>query len=90
MSCGRRLARLIALGGTNANELDRLARRPKGSAWLLIDRDTDPRSQTARVYAEVLGVTLDWLIAGKGPDPERAVVEAAVEAARARAAAKAA
>lgn len=90
MSFGTTLDRLLRDVGLTANELDRLAGRPRGSAWLLIDRDTDPRCRSALAYAEVLGVTLDWLVAEKGPQPDQNHVLAAVSAARARAESKAA
>jgi hypothetical protein len=46
--------------------------------------DAPVRTDTAEHYADALGVTLDWLVRGVGPEPTRAQVVAAVEKARSR------
>jgi transcriptional regulator with XRE-family HTH domain len=43
----------------------------------------DVQSSTARKLCGVLGVSLDWLISGEGPEPKAKHVRAAVEKARA-------
>lgn len=42
----------------------------------------DPRSSTLGRVADLFGVSTDWLITGKGDEPLRADVRAAVERAR--------
>lgn len=44
---------------------------------------TAPRIDVVSKIAEALGVSLDWLIRGEGPEPEPEAVRAAVERARA-------
>lgn len=46
-------------------------------------RRTNLEAKTARAISSVLGVTLDWLLSGAGPEPKQRAVVAAVEAARA-------
>lgn len=78
-----RLARLLA--DISARDLDRLAGRPEGHSTVIEARDDAPvRTDTAEHYADALGVTLDWLVRGIGPEPTRAQVVAAVEKARSR------
>lgn len=77
-----RLARTTA--GITARELDRLAGRAEGHA-ALIESDTTERPRASDVllsYADVLGLSLDWLAAGRGRAPREADVLAAVERAR--------
>lgn len=44
-----------------------------------------PQSSTVVALAEVLGVSLDWLVRGLGEEPTPDAIRAAVDAARARA-----
>lgn len=55
------------------------------SVIAMIERgDTkDPRSTLLGALAVVLGISIDWLITGKGPKPKAKRVRAAVDAARA-------
>lgn len=71
--------------GLSARELDRLAEITEGHTSLIesgvVQRVTaDIASQLARP----LGLSLDWLIEGKGPEPVEADVLRAVETARER------
>jgi hypothetical protein len=67
----------------SARELDRLAGKAQGHASLIEARpDADARAGTLRVFAEILGLSLDWLIVGKGKAPTRETVCAAVKKAR--------
>jgi transcriptional regulator with XRE-family HTH domain len=45
----------------------------------------DPRSSTISKLANALGLTTDWLLDGRGPEPDPEVIRSAVEAARASA-----
>lgn len=89
MSIAGRLRKARKIGKLHARELDRLAGKTLGHCGLIEARPrSDVYAKTCEAYAEVLGLSLDWLIAGKGADPEPAGVLAAVSAARARAESK--
>lgn len=64
-------------------ELDRLARLCRGHVSAIESgRNKNPSADTLRPIAEVLGISLDWLIRGIGPAPTERAVKKAVEAAR--------
>jgi hypothetical protein len=91
MTIGARLREARTLAGVGSKELDRLAQKTPGHANTLeSERIGDATTQTASAYASVLGISLDWLIAGKGPEPIKADVRAAVAKARERLASTAA
>lgn len=81
------LARVLA--GLSMQELSKLSGLA-GSHARLIARGAvrSPRVEAAERLARTLGVSLDWLVSGIGPEPTPASVQAAVAKAReARAAA---
>jgi len=79
-----RLHHLRELANLSARELDRLSRLRQGHTALIEKRASDNlETSTAQALAGVLGVSLDWLIAGDGKMPSARIVRAAVEAARA-------
>lgn len=74
------------VNGLAARELDRLAQKTPGHAGLIEGRPkSDVMAGTVLAYADVLGVSLDWLVAGRGSEPEPEIVHAAVDQARAKA-----
>jgi transcriptional regulator with XRE-family HTH domain len=74
-----------SLAQLSASELTRLAGfSSMGYASCIESGAHGPSVRTAARVAEVLGLSLDWLIAGKGPEPDPDQVKEAVEAARAR------
>jgi transcriptional regulator with XRE-family HTH domain len=85
---GKRLRKARKLAQISARELDRLAGRTPGHAGLIEHRPgADVMAGTVLAYADVLGLSLDWLIAGRGAEPIAARVQAAVVEARAQRAA---
>ena len=83
MNLGDRLRSLRNLVDISARELDRLAGKTPGHALLIESRPSaDVLAGTLADYAQVFGVTLDWLALGKGKAPRHADVVAAVAASR--------
>lgn len=82
-----RLARSLA--GISARELDRLAKTAGGHSSLIESGEVGERvsAKTVKQLAEVLGVSLDWLVGGKGREPTEAEARTAVDEARSRASA---
>jgi len=74
------------LAGISARELDRLAGKTEGHA-AAVETKLHERAQLGTIadYAEVFGVSLDWLVAGEGHVPTEAEVRAAVSFAQQRA-----
>jgi transcriptional regulator with XRE-family HTH domain len=80
---GERLRHVRELSGLSARELDRLAGQPEGHATMIERRSAERVwTDTAASYAQVVGVTLDWLVRGVGDRPTKKSVRAAVERAR--------
>lgn len=80
-----RLLAARVLGGIPGSTLDRLAGLAEGHVRLIeTGRRPNPEAATLEPLACVLGVSLDWLIAGKGVPPSEEQVKAAVAAARQR------
>jgi len=78
-----RLREARTLAGVKSRELDRLAGLSEcHTQHIETGRRPNPETATIAPLARVLGVSLDWLIAGNGPAPEEAAVKAAVEQAR--------
>lgn len=76
-----RLARDLV--GLSARELDRLAGLAEGHSSIIeASAKKSLSTQTAQALARVLGLSLDWLIAGDGKPPSERAVRAAVDAAR--------
>ena len=71
-------------GPLSAREMSRLAGLSE-SMWGLLEagEKTGPSAKTMVSIATLLGVTTDWIIARRGPDPSEESVRAAVERARA-------
>lgn len=80
-----RLRHARMLSGLSARELNELALKRTGTHVSLIESGVreSPQADTLEKLARVLGITLDWLIAGTGPLPSKRAVLAAVERARA-------
>jgi len=80
---GARLQASRLLAKLSARELDRLAGKAEGHASLIEARkDSNVMAGTLQAYSEVLGCSLDWLIAGKGEPPTQEQVQVAVAVAR--------
>lgn len=58
--------------GVGARELDRLAGLREGHTSIIEARGRDIETDTAAKIATALGVSLDWLISGKGEGPRSA------------------
>lgn len=75
--------------GLSTKELDRLAGITPGHTWWIESKGADGSKKgietgTADKLAAALGISLEYLIRGEGPEPTAEEVGAAVEAARAR------
>jgi transcriptional regulator with XRE-family HTH domain len=79
-----RLTRARKLGGLSGRQLSQLAGVADGFASM-IERGVSraPSFGVMDAFALVLGVSLDWLAHGIGPEPTAEQIKAAVEAARA-------
>lgn len=74
------------LAGLSGRQLDELAGLAVGhSSAIEGGRRANLESSTSTRVARVLGLSLDWLLAGVGDEPSRDAVLAAVERARASA-----
>jgi|SRR5580704_12250039 hypothetical protein len=68
-----------------AREMDRLAGKTPGHAGLIEARPgSDAMAGTLAAYADVLGLSLDWLVRGQGDAPTADSVREAVATARAK------
>lgn len=87
MSLSERVKQARALAGSLGNrELDRLAGLAEGHTWAIeTGARTNAEARTVAAIAGVLGVSLDWLVAGHGRAPSARTVRAAVAVARKRA-----
>jgi len=82
-----RLKRTRKIAGFSARMLDELAGLTPGhTSSIEAGRRQIPSTSTASALARVLGVSLDWLIAGVGEPPTKESVRSAVERARTKAA----
>lgn len=79
-----RLAAARQFAGLSARALDRLAGLGEGHVSM-IESGRRPRIEagTAEALARVLGLSLDWLLAGSGKAPRPKAIREAVAAARA-------
>lgn len=76
--------RLAHAGICSARELDKLAGlTPCHISLIESGRRPNPESETLRAIAGVLGISLDWLVLGKGETPHEEDVRASVDRARA-------
>lgn len=74
------------LGGVSARELGLLAGMAHSAVgWIERSSGDGPTSKSLERIVGVLGVSLDWLVLGKGNAPEARDVRAAVARARRRA-----
>lgn len=82
-----RLRRARETAELSQRELSRLAGLSEGTVWFIECR---PDKETAQSFvvalADVLGVSLDWLVRGLGDEPTAEQIRAAVAVARERAA----
>jgi transcriptional regulator with XRE-family HTH domain len=71
--------------GLSQRELSRLAGVAEGAVWF-IETQPDRRTDAWLLdrVASVLGVSLDWLVRGIGPEPTADAIREAVAAARVR------
>ncbi|WP_437623356.1 helix-turn-helix domain-containing protein [Sorangium sp. So ce1151] len=84
-SIGERLRFARQLGNISARGLDRLAGKTEGHASLIEAKpQAEVTATTAAAYAEVLGLSLDWLILAKGTAPTEEQVTKALGMARRR------
>ena len=80
---GARLRETRKLIDITARELDRLACTTEGHASLIESGVVQNITlETAGKLASVLGVSLDWLLSGRGTPPSAASVQMSVDAAR--------
>lgn len=83
-----RLREARSFSSLSARELDRLAGIGQGhSALIESGQRPNVEAKTATALARVLGVSLDWLLMGRGRPPSDAAIRAAVAEARKRSAA---
>jgi transcriptional regulator with XRE-family HTH domain len=82
---GDRIVWARALAQVSGSELARLSGLARSHVQLLESgaRST-PQTDTALALARVLGVSLDWLVRGIGPEPTADAIREAIAAARAR------
>lgn len=72
------------LAGLSMQELSKLSGLAGSHAGLIARGAVgNPRVDIAEKLAHTLGISLDWLVRGEGPEPTAEQVHAAVEAARA-------
>ncbi len=88
MTLRERLQFLLDAAGVSRREVSRLAGQASEAhvGMILRGEVASPRAATLDELARVFDVPAGWLAFGEGPIPDPAAVEAAVEAARARAA----
>lgn len=80
---GKRLCFLCDLSDVSYRHVDLLTGGTPGHVHAIATEFIkDPRASSVVKIAEVFGVSLDWLVWGKGRAPKRATVRAAVAAAR--------
>jgi transcriptional regulator with XRE-family HTH domain len=85
MSLSDRLNRARTRAGVTGADLGLLAGLSRGAVSMIESgHRPDPNSSTVVALAGVLGVSLAWLLGGEGAMPAKAVMRAAVEAARAK------
>jgi transcriptional regulator with XRE-family HTH domain len=78
-----RLRAARTLAGLSGRALDKLAGRKEGHASVIESRpDGAVKAAVAMAYARALGVSLEWLVDGKGEPPTRESLARAVEAAQ--------
>ncbi len=78
-----RLGIALARSGVSAQEVDRLAGRPTNHGRLIASGvRPNPETATLAAYALTLGLSLDWLVFGRGMAPTDAKIRAAVERAK--------
>lgn len=69
----------------STKELDRLAELRPGHTWAVENsKSGNADTKTLAKLAGVLGLSLDYLVCGEGPEPSEQDVKASVEATRAR------
>ena len=80
---GKRLTTLCGLGDVSYRHVDALTGGTAGHVHAIAtEAILDPRASSIVKVAEVFGVSLDWLVWGKGRHPTQRSVRAAVAAAR--------
>lgn len=85
---GERIVQARACARVSGSELSRLCGLARSHIQLLESgARSAPQTDTILALAETLGVSLDWLVRGIGEEPDPEHIRAAVDAARARAAA---
>lgn len=80
----RFLKALEMVPNLSMRELDELADRSYGHSSAIVQNESDRYAGTLQDFCQVLGVSLDWLVMGRGEDPDPRVVIDAVAAARTR------
>ena len=72
------------MGGLSALGLSRLAGLPSGGHVGLIEaaKRPNPTTETLRAIAGALGISIDWLVTGEGPEPDPEHVRRTVAAKR--------
>lgn len=80
---GQRVAALRGLSSLSARAVDSLVSVSYGYT-LKIEKGqaTEVSGNTLAAFAELFGVSLDWLVNGTGPEPTARKVKAAVDAAQ--------
>lgn len=82
---GRRLKKARDLAELSGRDLSDLAKASVNMVSLIERGVTlSPRSQVLENLADVLGISLDWLVRGLGPEPTREQIRTAVDVARTR------
>ena len=85
MTMANRIRKCREWVGLDAYALSRLiGKAPSYIGLLESGRRHHPRADTLELIASVLGVSIDWLVSGRGRGPSSASVRAAVERAKAQ------
>lgn len=77
-----RLERTLDAAGVSLRGVSVAAGLSPAAVGLILSRRGRIELETASALARALGVSLDWLADGTGPDPDPDAVRAAVDAAR--------
>lgn len=76
---GERLRKARLLGGLSTRDLDSMSGMAAGHTSMIeTGRRNNLEVRTATSIANVLGLTLDWLLRGAGASPTKESVEAAI------------
>lgn len=83
MTPGVRITAARKLAEISTKDLDRLAGLKAGVTWAVENSATgNSEIRTLDAIAKALGLSLDWIVRGDGPEPTTEAIKAAVASAR--------